>query len=322
MPEKVPAIGSLASKNTDARTDSAAAALGETGTRKKHIARAICCTWAGIGLLTALSCCRAVCAQEPAPPQQQQPPNAPAPAQEQTQQNATSPCVQPPPLVSWHDYEGPFAKAVGVFGRRLERKAVHPPHYKPGAKLCTLEVKDKFILFLSDTIDPVTFLSAGFNSGISQAEDDDPSYGQGAAGYGKRVGFNLIDQAQGDFFKDFAYPVMFSEDPRYYRMIHGSFGRRFLRAVEHAVVAYREDGTAMPNYSEWLGTTSAIALGNIYHPDHRRGFAPSAERLGFDVAEDSGFDVLREFWPEIARKFKLPFRDQNEPRSPSADAAK
>jgi hypothetical protein len=25
------------------------------------------------------------------------------------------------------------------------------------------------------------------------------------------------------------------------------------------------------------------------------------------------FDVLRQFWPEIARKFQLPFRGQNEP---------
>jgi len=24
--------------------------------------------------------------------------------------------------------------------------------------------------------------------------------------------------------------------------------------------------------------------------------------------------VLREFWPEISRKFKLPFRDQHEPK--------
>jgi hypothetical protein len=277
----------------------------------------------GIGVLTALYCCGAVCAQEPPPPKQQQPPNTltAAPAQEQIQQNATSTCVQPPPLVSWHDYEGPFKKVVGVFGRRLERKAVHPPNYKPGEKLCTLELKDKFILFLSDTIDPVTFLSAGFNSGISQAENDDPSYGQGAAGYGKRVGFNLIDQAQSDFFKDFAYPAIFSEDPRYYRLGSGPGGRRFFHAVKHAVVAHREDGTAMPNYSEWLGTTSATALSNVYHPDHRRGFAPTAEGVGSAVAQDIGFDVLREFWPEIARKFKLPFRDERDTGSRGTDAA-
>jgi hypothetical protein len=320
----VRATGYLAGKDADARTDGAAAGLGETVTRKERFTRAIYCTWAGMGLLTALFCCGPVSAQESPLPQQQQPADAPgapvaAPVQEQTQQGATPTCVQPPPLASWQDYQGPFAKVVGVFGRRLERRAVHPPHYKPGAKLCTLEVKDKFVLFLSDTIDPVTFLSAGFNSGISQAENDDRSYGQGAEGYGRRVGFNLIGQAQGDFFKDFAYPVMFSEDPRYYRMIHGSFRRRLVHAVEHAVVAYREDGTRMPNYSEWWGTTSAIALSNVYHPDNRRGFAPSAERLGYAVGQDVGFDVLREFWPEIARKFKLPFRDQNEPVAPGAN---
>jgi hypothetical protein len=28
---------------------------------------------------------------------------------------------------------------------------------------------------------------------------------------------------------------------------------------------------------------------------------------------DIGYDELREFWPEVARKLRLPFRDQNEP---------
>src|SRR5262249_38729023 len=63
--------------------------------------------------------------------------------------------------------------------------------YKPGAILCALQLKDKFILFVQDALDPVTFLSAGVNAGISQAENDDPSYGQGAAGYGKLFGANM-----------------------------------------------------------------------------------------------------------------------------------
>jgi len=216
-------------------------------------------------------------------------------------------------MVSLSDYRGPLEKTVGIFSRRLERKAVHPPHYMPGAKLCTLGLKDKFVLFAQNTIDPVTFISAGFDSGISQAENDDPSYGQGLAGYGHRFGANLIGQASSDFFKDFAYPSIFAEDPRYYRLIHGRTRTRLLHALEHSVVGYREDGTQMFNFSEWLGTTSAIALSNTYHPDNRRGFSPSAERVGYAVANDAAFDVLREFWPEIARKFNLPFRDQHEP---------
>ncbi len=59
-------------------------------------------------------------------------------------------CIQPPPVVRWQDYQGPFAKVVGAFGRKLERKLAVSPHYKPGAKLCTLEIKDKFRLFINN----------------------------------------------------------------------------------------------------------------------------------------------------------------------------
>ena len=69
----------------------------------------------------------------------------------------------------------------------------------------------------------------------------------------------------------------------------------------------------MPNFSEWLGTASAVVLANTYHFDNRRGFAPAARRFGYAVGSDIGGDILREFWPEIARKFKLPFRDRNVP---------
>ncbi len=244
------------------------------------------------------------------------------PVEKQTPQGPTT-CFQPPPLVGWQDYEGPFAKVVGAFGRKLERKEVSTStaRYKSGTTFCTLEVKGKFLLFVSDTIDPITFLSAAFDSGISQAQNDDPSYGQGAAGYGKRVGFNLIDQAQSNFFGDFAYPVIFSEDSRYYRLGAGSFRRRFFHAVEHSVVAYNVDGSEMPNYSLWFATTSAISLGNVYHPDHRRGFSPTAESVGSSIGQGIGFDVLREFWPGIARKFKLPFRGESVPGGQSTGAA-
>jgi hypothetical protein len=59
-------------------------------------------------------------------------------------------CLEPPPLLSWEDYHGPFQKVVGVFARKLELESVRPPRYKPGTVLCFLEVKDKFILLVRD----------------------------------------------------------------------------------------------------------------------------------------------------------------------------
>jgi hypothetical protein len=230
--------------------------------------------------------------------------------------NATAPCLQPPPIVSWQDYQGPFAKVVGAFGRKLERKTVHPPRYKSGVLLCTFEFKDKFKLVAQDLVDPVTILNIGFNAGISQAENDDAPFGQGAQGYGKRVGAGVADTVSGGLFKFILYPTIFSEDPRYYRLGEGSGGRRLGHALMHAVIAHRDNGTEMFNFSEWLGTTSVVVLSNVYHPGNKRGVGPAAEGVGFSIGTDAGFDVLREFWPEIARKFRLPFRgESDDPKS-------
>lgn len=288
--------------------------LGDTDMHKQFVAALIRRNSTGAILLAALAWGGIVRAQDTTSAQQQtpaqQPTPAPTPQQEQAQVNPAARCLQPAPIVSWKDYQGKFAKVVGAFGRKLERRSVHPMHYKAGEVMCTLEVKDKFILFVEDMIEPITFLDAGFNAGIGQAENSDRSYGQGAAGYGKRFGASLTDQASAEFFKDFAYPTVFAEDPRYYRLAQGSTGSRLWHAVAHSVVAHRTNGALTFNYSEWLGTTSAVLLANTYHVDNRRGVGSVAERVGIGVGSDIGFDMLREFWPEIAHKLKLPFRGQ------------
>jgi hypothetical protein len=76
----------------------------------------------------------------------------------------------------------------------------------------------------------------------------------------------------------------------------------------------------MFNFSEWLGAASSVAVSNTYHPDNRRGFSPAAQRVGYSVLQDMGFDVLREFWPEISRKFRLPFRGQSAPMGPASSS--
>ena len=269
----------------------------------------------GVVLVAALAGSAAVRAQE-TPPNPQQPAE-PIDLPGQVVLNPSGQCVQPPPMVRLQDYEGPFHKVIGTFTRKLDRQSVHLPHYKPGMVLCSLEIKDKLFLFLHDSIDPATFLNAGFNAALSQAQNDDAPFGQGGAGYAKRVGASYVDQVQFGFFKEFTYPTLFSEDPRYYRLGQGPVKRRLLHAVAHSVVAYHDNGTPMFNFSEWLGEISAISVSNLYHPGAERGFTPAAQNIALDVGLDIGYDELREFWPEIARKFRLPFRDQNEPQ-PSA----
>jgi len=222
-------------------------------------------------------------------------------------------CLEPAPVFSWEDYHGPLQKVAGAFARKLELKSVHSPRYKPGTVLCSLEMKDKFTLFIRDTVDPISFLSAAFDAAEDHASNRDPSFGQGAQGYGRRFAADFAGQTTWRFFTDFAYPTIFSEDPRYYRLIQGSGRQRFLHAIEHTFVAQRDSGKHMFNISQWLGTITAVGLNDAYHPGNERGLGPALRTGGYALATGMGFDVLREFWPDITRKLHMPFGHTHQP---------
>lgn len=267
------------------------------------------CQTRSLTLLFALFCSAALAlpAQDLLTPDDQQPQSL-RDLNERAIRNAAG-CLEPPPLPGLDDYNGPLQKAVGIFARALERKsAVHQYQYKPDTALCSLNVKDKFRLFVDDSLDPMTFISAGFDAGIDQATNRDPSFGQGTGGYTRRFASEMADSVSRRFWKDFAYPSLFLEDPRYFPLQQGPADKRLLHAAEHLVIAHRSDGRHMFNYSEWLGTVTSAFLSDLHHPGNERGVWPKVRQVGYSFAWDTGFDVLREFWPDIAHRFKLPFR--------------
>jgi len=217
-------------------------------------------------------------------------------------------CIQPATIFKWEDYQGPLRSAVGLLARGLEHKPANRSRYKPGTVLCSVKVKDKFTLFVRDTFDPFSLVSPAVSAGMDQSANRDPSYGEGASGYARRFGASLASQTSARFFGGFVYPTLFSEDPRYYPLIHGSGRHRFLHAVQHTFVARHESGKGMFNASKWLGTATSVSLGEVLHPGTERGLTPALKAGGYSLAVDMGFDVLREFWPDIARKFRMPFR--------------
>jgi hypothetical protein len=236
------------------------------------------------------------------------PPSRGSVGEDETAKRQMVACLEPPPFVRWDDYQGPLHKVVGVVAGNLELKPVHRPDYKTGTVLCSLKVKDKFMQFVRGTFDPITLLSTAFDAGLDQSSNRDPSFGLGAAGYGKRFAADFAQQTTSRFLSGFAYPTMFSEDPRYYRLPRGSGRQRLFHAVEHTFVAQHDNGKPMFNASKWLGTASSVAFSDVYHPGNERGFGPALRSGGSSLAIGMGFDILQEFWPDITRTLKMPFR--------------
>lgn len=222
-------------------------------------------------------------------------------------------CAKPAEAFDMDDYSGPLNHLVSRFSQRIESTTVHIPR-RHGLKPCSLSAGDKFHMFVESTSDPLNYVGAAWDAATAQMDRDDPAYRQGMSGYGKRYGAAVTDNVTGDFFGVFLYPALFRQDPRYYRLGQGSTTQaRMGHALAHPFVTRGDSGRQMPNYSEWFGTVSSKVVSNLYHPGNPRGFGPTASRVGFSVANDMAWDVLREFWPEVAHKLRLPFRTHREP---------
>jgi hypothetical protein len=205
------------------------------------------------------------------------------------------------------DYSGPMSKAVARISQRFDGATVRAPR-RHSLKPCAMDAHDKFQLFLVNSADPLSYIGAAWTASIAQIDHDDKPYRMGAAGFGRRYTAAITDNVTGQFFSTFLYPSLFHQDPRYYRQGSGGLKARLGHALIHRFVAVSDSGKPMPNYSEWFGTASSTALSNLYHPGNLRGFGPAASSVGFNVGNDMAWDVLREFWPEIAHKLHLPFR--------------
>jgi hypothetical protein len=223
-----------------------------------------------------------------------------------------TPCVQSAEPFDVDDYNGPFNQLVARFSQRVEKATVRVPRHQNGPRPCSLDAAGKFRLFVDQQLDPINFVGANIDAGLAQADRDDRPFGQGAQGYSKRYAATLADNATGDFFGVFLYPSIFHQDPRYYRLGHGGVKLRLGHALKHRFLTTSDSGKQMFNFSEWFGTISSKAVSNLYHPGNPRGFEPTVNRVGFSIGNDMAWDVLREFWPEIAHKFKLPFRTHEE----------
>jgi hypothetical protein len=158
----------------------------------------------------------------------------------------------------------------------------------------------KFHLFFKGSIDPYQFVIAGIDAGIEQAQDEYPSYDQGVLGYLKRFGASYADSFDGNFFGNAVLPSLLHQDPRYFRLGHGTFKHRLFYSMISTVRAKSDAGKWQPNYSNVIGNFIGGAISNAYYPAVDRGVALTLERGATVTAEGTFGAFLEEFYPDYA----------------------
>ena len=164
-----------------------------------------------------------------------------------------------------------------------------------------LSTGQKYELFFKSATDPWPFLLTAFGSGIDQAENSFPEYGQGVEGYAKRWGAAYTDYFTGNLLGNAVLASLLREDPRYFQKGTGSSTSRALWAAGSTVWCKRDNGTWGPNYANVVGNLMGAAVSNLYYPESDRTVGGTLGR-GFTVTAEAiiGSEVI-EFWPDIVR---------------------
>jgi hypothetical protein len=161
---------------------------------------------------------------------------------------------------------------------------------------------EKFVIAAHDSFDPFNWLLAGVYGAVYQWQNDYPRWGQGASGYAKRYGATFADGAISTYVSEGVLPTLLHEDPRYFRMGHGPKWRRTGYALTRVLITKTDSGGDRFNNSEIEGNLVAASLANLYYPPANRSLGDTLQKFGINVLSDAGFNVLREFWPDMKHK--------------------
>jgi hypothetical protein len=169
-------------------------------------------------------------------------------------------------------------------------------HYEP------ISTKEKFKLARDDSFDRGTVVLAALFAGEGQLTNSNPSFGQGAAGYGRYFGTAYADYVIGDFMTEAIYPTILHQDPRYFRRGTGSGWSRLGYAMGQIFWTHTDSGGMQFNYSEIVGNSTAVAISTAYYPEGR-DVGSATSKLGTQIGVDMAGNILKEFWPDLRRKF-------------------
>lgn len=172
------------------------------------------------------------------------------------------------------------------------------------ADAVSLTPAQKFHLQFRAATDPYVFGLAMFVAGMGEIKDSNRGFGWGPDGYAKRAAAAYGDNVIGHTFGNAILPSLLHQDPRYFRLGHGTIGHRFLNPLEGAVITRHDNsGKLEPNYSNVFGNLIGGAISNLYYPADRQTDVAHTFRIGFMVTVEGAFgSELQEFWPDISRK--------------------
>ncbi len=231
---------------------------------------------------------------------------AAAPAAAQQPVDVAPSSADPPPATekSKSDPKAPVISPNGTSNDRLFYALPNFLTMETSHQLPPMTSWQKFKGAAQSSFDYFNYPWYGALAGISQAENSEKGYGQGMVGYARRYGAAFADGTIENFMTGAILPSLLKEDPRFYQSYSGTFWRRTGYAVSRIFVTRTDSGHDRFNFSEIFGSAISAGISTYtYHPREDRNVGNALSVWGTQVGYDTLTIVMKEFWPDLRRKF-------------------
>jgi hypothetical protein len=161
--------------------------------------------------------------------------------------------------------------------------------------------QSKLSFHASAAYGPLPLAGTAAYSGFLQEINFPREWGQGASGYGKRLGSELAYAGVRNTI-GFALDATLHEDPRYYHSTDTGFWRRTKHAFRGTILTRTDAGGETFSWWRFGSAYGATYISNQWYPDRVNTVAldltQGSTQIGFDFLANMG----AEFWPDVKKK--------------------
>lgn len=157
--------------------------------------------------------------------------------------------------------------------------------------------EQRFEWFIDNTMGTGSLVAGAIGAGMGTGLNHPNMRGDTGEKFAQQYEMRLAGSLTGSA-AEASLGVIWREDPRYFRMPTGSFGKRVRNVIRMTLVAYRSDGSLAPAYARYIGIASSSFLTTSWE---EHGYCVHDAVLGTFTGflGRMGGNAFQEFWPSI-----------------------
>ncbi len=183
-------------------------------------------------------------------------------------------------------------------GNRMPADSRSPPR-----QFSPMTRSERLRNYMANVFGYESILRSAAAAGVRQASGSPTEWGGGAEAYGKRVGSGYVQHFI-DRTLQYGLSSLLHEDNRYFVSGQTGFLRRTKYAFKSTLMARHDNGNQYLSLSRIGGAAGGAFISREWEPRSVNSAGDGAVGFGITMGSDVGFNVFREFWPDMKRHLR------------------